>query len=113
MNSSDSSKLESYKQICSDLFESFDRDVRMDSYHDLVQSMIEWQGEFLSQFMVIQYHFLEHYFTQDNLTNVVDRAVTLEIRMMERERERRAETDRQHYSIKHAPSSYNHRTHPY
>jgi len=42
--SSDSSKLESYKQICSDLFESFDRDVRMDSYHDLVQSMIEWQG---------------------------------------------------------------------
>ena len=33
--------------------------------------------------------------------------------MMERERERRAETDRQHYSIKHAPSSYNHRTHPY
>merc|ERR1712087_345636 len=77
-----SSKLESYKQICSDLFESFDRDVRMDSYHDLVQSMIEWQ---------------EHYFTQDNLTNVVDRAVTLEIRMMERERERRAETDRQHY----------------
>ena len=46
LKSSDSSKLESYKQICSDLFESFDRDVRMDSYHDLVQSMIEWQGEF-------------------------------------------------------------------
>ena len=84
----------------------------MDSYHDLVQSMIEWQGLFFMNDYDI-YPFLEHYFTQDNLTNVVDRAVTLEIRMMERERERRAETDRQHYSIKHAPSSYNHRTHPY
>jgi len=68
--SSDNVKLESFKTICNELFESFDQEVNVESFGSLSRDMFVWSDRHLRQ---------------DNLSKIVGKVIDEEIRFASRE----------------------------
>lgn len=71
-------KLESFKAICSELFESFDQEVNVESFGSLSRDMFVWSG--MKSFKGKKLTFSDRHLRQDNLSKIVGKVIDEEIR---------------------------------
>ena len=72
-------KLESFKTICNELFESFDQEVNVESFGSLSRDMFVWSG--MEAFEYKKLTFLDRHLRQDNLSKIVGKVIDEEIRL--------------------------------
>ena len=89
--------------MCHELFAAFDRDVKLESFQALTQSMFEWTGWLIKKNYVLSLldfeltGYKENYCTQQNIQKLVDSAVSQELKYQERDkREKRERTQHFH-----------------
>lgn len=82
-------KLESFKAICNELFESFDQEVNVESFGSLSRDMFVWSGKCIYSVKKGK-HFSDRHLRQDNLSKIVGKVIDEEIRFSQQTQQQAA-----------------------